>query len=78
MTIIKEGLIKRLHVNKHTITSNRKRNSNEPSITIQTSRMPHHARKVEIKGPSTFIQSPTPLSCGARVWIETHAEVEYE
>jgi hypothetical protein len=32
---------------------------------------------VEIKGPSKLVYSPDkPLSCGARVWVETEAEVE--
>ena len=32
--------------------------------------------EVEIKGPSKVVYSPDkPLSCGAKVWIETQAEV---
>ena len=33
--------------------------------------------EVEIHGPSRVIYSPDkPLSCGARVWIETKSEVD--
>ena len=32
---------------------------------------------MDIKGPSKVVYSPNkPLSCGARVWIETEAEIE--
>ena len=36
-----------------------------------------YGHKVEILGPSKVVYSPDkPLSCGARVWIETEAEVK--
>lgn len=77
--ILKSGTIKRLHVDKQVIAQNRKYGTNLPPITVQTSKGPHKAQTVQIKGPSTFVHSPhKPLSCGARVWIETHAEVEFE
>lgn len=73
------GTIKRLHVNKHVIMSNLKRGRNDPPITVQTSKGPFKAHRVEVLGPSTFVHSPDkPLSCGARVWIETCAEVVFE
>ena len=35
-----------------------------------------YAHEVEINGPSKVIYSPDkPLSCGAKVWVETEAEV---
>ena len=35
-----------------------------------------YAHEVEILGPSKIVYSPKkPLSCGARVWIETESEV---
>jgi len=35
-----------------------------------------YAHAVEINGPSKLVYSPDkPLSCGARVWIETDSEV---
>lgn len=48
-----------------------------PVFTVQTSRGPIHGTSVDIRGASRLVYSPgKPLSCGARVWIETKAEVE--
>ena len=48
----------------------------EPVITVKTSKSNVYAHEVDIKGPSKVIYSPDkPLSCGAKVWIETESEV---
>jgi hypothetical protein len=66
----------RIHVNQHKIRSNKKNNLNEPVITVKTSKSNTYANEVKIKGPSKVIYSPDkPLSCGAKVWIETESEV---
>ena len=66
----------RIHVNQHKIRSNKKHNLNEPVITVKTSKSNTYGHEVELLGPSKIIYSPDkPLSCGARVWIETEAEV---
>lgn len=66
----------RIHVNQHVIKSNAKSGANEPVITVKRGKSNIYAHAVEIKGPSTVIYSPDrPLSCGAKVWIETEAEV---
>jgi len=45
-------------------------------ITVKSSKSNNYAHEVEIKGPSKVIYSPNkPLSCGAKVWVETTAEV---
>jgi hypothetical protein len=78
LAMLREGTIKRLHVDKHVIAANRKRppEEAEPAITIQTSKGPLKAFEVAVLGPSKFTYKPcTPLSCGARLWIETTAEV---
>mgnify|MGYP003139936666 CR=1 FL=1 len=68
---------KRIHVNQHKIRSNKKHNLNEPVITVKTSKSNDYGHEVEILGPSKVIYSPEkPLSCGARVWIETEADVK--
>ena len=68
---------KRIHVNQHKIRSNKKHNLNEPVITVKTSKSNDYGHEVEILGPSKVIYSPDkPLSCGARVWIETEGEVK--
>ena len=69
-------ILKRIHINQHIIRSNKKHNLNEPVITVKSSKSNNYAHEVEIKGPSKVIYSPNkPLSCGAKVWIETTAEV---
>ena len=66
----------RIHVNQHKIRSNIKHNLKEPVITVKTSKSNTYAHEVNIKGPSKVIYSPDkPLSCGAKVWIETESEV---
>ena len=68
---------KKIHVNQHKIRSNKKHNLNEPVITVKTSKSNHYGHEVEILGPSKIVYSPDkPLSCGAKVWIETEAEVK--
>ena len=66
----------RIHVNQHKIRSNKKNNLNEPVITVKTSKSNTYAHEVHILGPAKVIYSPDkPLSCGAKVWIETESEV---
>ena len=68
--------MKRIHINQHVIRANKKNGTNDPVITVKDSKRNVYADRVEIGGPSTVIYSPDkPLSCGARVWIETTAPV---
>lgn len=79
MKTLKAGTIKRIHVNKHVILANLKRGENNPPITIQTSKGPIRARRLVVKGSSETVYSPhKPLKCGARLWQQTKAAVEYE
>lgn len=65
-----------IHVNQHVIRANHKNNENNPVLTIKTYKDNRQAHSVEILGPSRVVYSPDkPLSCGARVWIETQSEV---
>ena len=67
---------KRIHVNMHKIRFNKKHGTRDPVITVKTSHSNRYAHNVDILGPSTVIYRPDkPLSCGARVWIETESEV---
>jgi hypothetical protein len=71
-----EEMKKRIHVNMHKIRFNKKHGTNDPVITVKTSNSNRYAHEVEIRGPSTVMYRPDkPLSCGARVWIETDSEV---
>lgn len=66
-----------VHVNQHHVRSNATKGTDLPVLTVKTYRSNRYAYEVEIKGPSRLVYSPDkPLSCGARVWVETEAEVE--
>ena len=72
-----KNIKKKIHVNQHKIRSNKKHNLKEPVITVKTSKSNDYGHEVEILGPSKIVYSPDkPLSCGAKVWIETEAEVK--
>lgn len=69
-------MIKRIHVHQHIIKANAKDGGDRPVLSVKTSKGTTTANRVEIHGPSELIYRPEkPLSCGARVWVETHAEV---
>jgi hypothetical protein len=66
-----------IHVNQHAIRRNIKAEVKEPVLTVKTYKSNTYAHEVAIKGESRLVYSPDkPLSCGARVWLETEAEVE--
>lgn len=76
---ISAGTIKRLHVDKGVLASNRKHGTNRPPLTIQHSSGSKKAFAVTVKGPCEFKYRPEkPLSCGAVAWVETRAEVVYK
>lgn len=65
-----------IHVNQHNIKANAK-GAALPVLTVKTYKDNRYANSVTINGPSRLVYSPDkPLSCGAKVWIETQAEVE--
>ena len=71
----------RIHVNQHHIRSNKTKGTDLPVITIKQGKTNTYCNEVEILGPSKIIYSgpgcetKALLSCGARVVIETEAEV---
>ena len=66
----------KIHINQHVIKSNHKNNKRDPVITVKTYNSNNYGHQVDILGPSKVIYSPDkPLSCGAKVWIETDSEV---
>lgn len=65
-----------VHVNQHVIRDNRVKGENNPPLTVKTYKDNRYGHEVEILGPCRIVHSPQkPLPCGARVWIETEAEV---
>lgn len=69
-------MLKRIHVNQHIIRSNRRDGASKAPIAVKTYRENVQAHSVKIDGPSRLVYSPDrPLSCGARLWLETEAPV---
>jgi len=72
----------RIHVNQHRIKRNAKTGEREPVITCKNYRTNRYGHEAIIYGQdgkeaARVIYSPDkPLSCGARLWIETDNEVE--
>ena len=70
--------VTRVHVNQARIRANSKLPSSKrrPVITIKGSGKNRYAYAARIDGPSYLVYSPDdPLSCGAKLWIETEAKV---
>lgn len=70
-------MLKRIHVNQHNIRANGKNGNSElPVLSVKTYKENLKGWSVEIQGPARVVYSPDkPLSCGAKVWIETENEV---
>jgi hypothetical protein len=65
-----------IHVNQHAVRRNIKAETPEPVLTVKTYKSNTYAHEVSIEGSSKVVYSPhKPLSCGARVWIETESQV---
>ena len=68
---------KYIHINQHVIRSNAKSGKREPVITVKTYKTNDYGHEVTVNGPCKVVYSPDkPLSCGAKVWIETESNVE--
>lgn len=66
----------RIHINQHNIKANTKYGGNSPVITCKTYKGNTYGHTVYIEGPCRVVYSPDkPLSCGAKVWIETEGKV---
>jgi hypothetical protein len=64
-----------IHVNRQHISMNAKDGGTRPVYTIKRKGQTLYAREVEINGPSRLVYNGSQLSCGARAWIETDADV---
>jgi len=73
---LKEGIIKRIHVNQHNIRHNNKNEDKKPVITVKSSGSNTKCNRVKIHGESEVVYSDDkPLPCGAKVWVETKSKV---
>ena len=71
---------KKIHVNQLMIRQNLKNPNNpKPPITIQTSKGSIRASEIDIEGESKLVyNNENPLSCGARLWIETNGKIKID
>ena len=71
---------KKIHVNTHRIRGNIKKSpgDREPPITVREGRKRTYANEIVIHGSARMIYDPDKslLDCGARLILETEAEVE--
>ena len=73
-----------VHVNQHNIRRNATKGTTDPVLTVKTYNSNTYANIAIIKDKDgnelakIVYQPDKPLSCGARVWIETQHEVETE
>lgn len=71
--------IARIHVNQHVIKANAKSGERNPVFTIKQGGKNTYATRVKVVGEMELVYSPDkPLSCGAKVWIETRGDIELD
>ena len=71
--------IARIHVNQHVIKANAKYGENNPVFTIKQGGKNTYAYNVRVVGEMELVYSPhKPLSCGAKVWIETRGDIKVD
>ena len=69
-----------IHVNQHIIKSNTKKSESNPVITCKTYKSNDYADEVIVYGQDgleacrVLYRPDNPLSCGAKVWIETQKQ----
>ena len=71
-----------IHVNQHVIKKNTKTGERNPVLTCKTYKSNDYCHEAIIKDAEgnevarVIYRPDKPLSCGARVWIETHNDIE--
>jgi len=74
-----QNKIARIHVNQHVIKANAKYGENNPVFTIKQGGKNTYAYNVKVVGEMELVYSPDkPLSCGAKVWIETRGDIQFD
>jgi hypothetical protein len=70
-------MVKIIHINRNVIQRNEKNGRTEPVCRVQEGKSVRYGMEVNILGPSKMVYRPDkPLKCGAKLWIETNAEVD--
>lgn len=68
-----------IHINRNVIQYNSKHGTNLPVARVQQGSKVKYGRKISWDGPSEMIYDPeNPLKCGAKLWIETEADITIE
>lgn len=76
---LQKGYIKRIHVNQNIIKANKKTGSNDPVLTIKTTKNNIKANHIMIGNNVRLCYAPdSPLACGATIWIETTEEIQIQ
>ena len=67
-----------IHINRNIIQRNNKHNIEDPVCRVEyEGGIVKYCMEVIISGPSHMIYNPKkPRPCGAKLWIETYADVE--
>lgn len=67
---------RRVHVNQHKIRANRNGKSEiEPVITVKTYKSNDYGYEAQFSSGKVVYSPDKPLSCGAKLWIETEEPV---
>lgn len=70
-------MIKRIHVNRYNIASNRLRGTNKPALTMKAGGKNYKGDQIAFDGPGVLTYTPDkPLACGAVAYIVTTAPVK--
>ena len=64
-----------VHVNQHNIRANAK-GDNRKVLTVKTYKSNTYCNRVKFTNGEIIYSPDKPLSCGAKVWIETNDPVE--
>ena len=69
--------MKIIHINRNIIQKNAKHNEINPVCRIEENGVVQYCMEIIINGPSRMVYRPdNPRPCGAKLWIETDADVE--
>lgn len=69
--------MKIIHINRNIIQRNAKHGTENPVCRVEENGKVVYCMEVIIKGPSRMVYRPdAPRPCGAKLWIETEAELE--
>jgi hypothetical protein len=68
--------MKIIHINRNIIQQNAKHDKDDPVVRVEEKGVVQYCMEVEINGPSRMVYRPDkPRPCGAKLWIETEADV---